>query len=106
VRLRHRPGVTLLEVVIAIFIMAIGMLALLTLFPVGAIEMGRALRSNRCASSSVLADSLAVVQDLRHDPIVVNNIGGNDPAGWTDAYLNPFAGTTVNTTIPGPSFGV
>ena len=33
---RDRPGVTLLEVLTAIFIMGIGMLAILTLFPAGA----------------------------------------------------------------------
>ena len=35
----RRPAVTLMEVLIAMFIMAIGMLALLVLFPIGAISM-------------------------------------------------------------------
>jgi prepilin-type N-terminal cleavage/methylation domain-containing protein len=105
-RLAKRPGVTLLEVLIAIFIMSIGMLALLTLFPVGALEMARALRSNRSAGAAVLAESFAMSQDIRHDPAVVNNLGGvYDPAGWTDAFTNPF-GTALPTATSGPSYGV
>jgi prepilin-type N-terminal cleavage/methylation domain-containing protein len=105
-RAAKRPGVTLLEVLIAIFIMAIGMLALLTLFPVGALEMARALRSNRSASAAVLADALALAQDIRHDNAIASNLGnGFDPAGLTDAYTNPF-GTALNSTIAGPSYGV
>jgi prepilin-type N-terminal cleavage/methylation domain-containing protein len=103
-RLRHRPGVTLLEVLIAIFIMAIGMLALLTLFPIGALEMARALRNQRATDSSVLAESVAMMEDIRHDPIVVTPIA-TDPTGWTDAFVNPF-GTPLDPSIPGPSNGV
>ena len=33
--MKRRPGITLIEVLVAIFIMAIGLLALLTLFPLG-----------------------------------------------------------------------
>ncbi len=45
----RRPAVTLMEVLIAMFIMAIGMLALLALFPVGAVSMAQALKDDRCA---------------------------------------------------------
>lgn len=39
----HRSGVTLIEVLVAIFVAAIGLLALLALFPVGALsKIGRA----------------------------------------------------------------
>lgn len=75
----HRPGVTLLEVLTAIFIMGIGMLALLTLFPVGALSMARAVRDDRAATIAANASSLAVAFDLRHDPAVVNNTTMPEP---------------------------
>ena len=54
-----RQGVTLLEVLITIFIMGIGMLALLVLFPLGAVNMARALRDDRAAGSAVTAENIA-----------------------------------------------
>ena len=49
-RFKHqRAGLSLMEALVALFIMAIGMISLLTLFPLGAIQMGRALRDDRCA---------------------------------------------------------
>ncbi len=52
----RRSGVTLTEVLIAMFIMAVGMLALLTLFPLGAMQVGQALRDDRCAQAALQAD--------------------------------------------------
>ncbi len=56
-RLR-RSGVTLLEVLVAIFVMAIGLLALLTLFPLGAMQMAQAIKDDRCAQQATQADAL------------------------------------------------
>lgn len=98
-RLQHRAGVTLLEVLIAIFIMGIGMLALLTLFPVGALDMGRALSDDRAASAAAQADAIATIQDIRHDPLVVSD------ATVSNAFTNPF-GTALSNTTAGPSYGV
>ncbi len=86
-----RPGVTLIEVLVTIFIMAIGMLALLVLFPIGALNMGQALKDDRCASAAALADSIATIFDIRHDANVMA------------AYTTP---NGVNTAILGPSNGV
>ena len=36
----HRSGVTLTEVLVAIFIMGIGLLSILVLFPLGALTLG------------------------------------------------------------------
>lgn len=43
-------GTTLLEVLAAIFVMGIGLLALLTLFPLGALEMAQAINDDRTAA--------------------------------------------------------
>jgi Tfp pilus assembly protein PilV len=40
-------GVTLLEVLVAIFVNGVGLLALLTLFPLGALEMAAAIKDDR-----------------------------------------------------------
>lgn len=44
-----RRGVTLLEVLAAIFLTGVGLLALLTLFPLGALDMAEAVRDDRAA---------------------------------------------------------
>ncbi len=80
---------TLVEVLVAIFIMAIAMLALLALFPLGALSMAQALKDDRCATVAVNAEALAVAQDVRHDLLVAGN-GGNP---YTDSFANPFNGT-------------
>jgi Tfp pilus assembly protein PilV len=53
-----RAGLSLMEALVALFIMAIGMISLLTLFPLGAIQMGRALRDDRCAQCAWQADGV------------------------------------------------
>jgi len=67
----RRPAVTLMEVLIAMFIMAIGMMALLALFPVGAVSMAQALKDDRCAYASSMAENVAIVNNVRYgDPNV------------------------------------
>ena len=109
--MRGRPGVTLVEVLVAIFIMAIGMLALLALFPLGAISMAQALKDDRCASAAVNAEALAVAEDIRHDVAVAGGTSGG--LTFTNAFANPF--TTVGNLssdltqaagYTGPSHGV
>ena len=67
---RHtrRRAITLLEVLTAIFIMGVGMLAILTLFPLGALNMARALRDDRAGHIAHTAGSLAIARDLHTDP--------------------------------------
>jgi hypothetical protein len=54
----QRPGVTLTEVLVALFVMAIGMIALLTLFPLGAMQLSQAIKDDRTAQASNNADYL------------------------------------------------
>jgi hypothetical protein len=55
-----QAGTTLLEVLAAIFVMGVGLLALLTLFPLGALEMAQAIKDDRTAAVANSATALAV----------------------------------------------
>lgn len=90
---KHRPGVTLMEVLVTIFIMGLGMISLLTLFPVGAVSVGRALKDDRAASAAINADGIAWAQDLRNDPLVTSVASFNSGSG---VYVDPF-GYLVDT---------
>ena len=65
--MRRRPGITLVEVLIAIFIMAIGLLALLTLFPLGALRMAQALQDDRAASAASAGANICDAFNMRGD---------------------------------------
>lgn len=56
---RPIAGVTLIEVLIALFIAAIGLLSLLTLFPAGLQNMGQAIQDNRSSDIQASATQLA-----------------------------------------------
>src|SRR5438045_2475931 len=73
----QRPGITLLEVLTAIFIMGIGMLAVLTLFPAGALSMAKAIRDDRAATIAGNSAALAASVDLANDPAVVAAVASN-----------------------------
>ena len=53
----RRPGISLMEAMIAIGVMAIGLLSLLTLFPLGAVQIGAALKDDRCSEAALQADA-------------------------------------------------
>jgi Prokaryotic N-terminal methylation motif len=56
--IRRRPGATLMEVLIAIMILSIGMLAIMALFPIGAVNMARAINQDRGTTHGVNSDSM------------------------------------------------
>lgn len=87
--MQHRPGLTLMEVLIAIFVMAIGMLALLVLFPIGALTMARAVRDDRAANAGAIASNLAVIWDVRNDPLVQLQLNSNAPTNTLVLPPNP-----------------
>jgi type II secretory pathway pseudopilin PulG len=63
----QRNGTSLVEVLVAIFIMGVGLLSLLTLFPVGAMSMAQATKDDRAATVAANAFALAEARNLRHD---------------------------------------
>src|SRR6516165_3206055 len=67
----ERGGATLVEVLVAIFIMAIGLVTLLTLFPLGALSMAQAIQDDRAATAAANAVALATARNIRQDPVVI-----------------------------------
>src|SRR5437879_6957238 len=87
---RMRTGATLTEVLVAIFVMAIGLLALLTLFPLGALSMAQAIKDNRTAHSGRNAFAIAEALNIHNDPLVLNNGLAPGPGISTTYFLNPY----------------
>ena len=52
----RRAGLTLTEVLVALFVAALGLISLMTLFPLGALQLGQALKDDRCAQTAAQAD--------------------------------------------------
>ena len=82
--MKRRPGFTLIEVLVAIFIMAIGLLALLTLFPLGALRMSQALTYDRAATAANEAANIFDAFNLRKDPQY-----DPGPAGTPSLFVTP-----------------
>jgi prepilin-type N-terminal cleavage/methylation domain-containing protein len=53
----RRRGLSLIEVLVALFIMGLGVIAILTMFPLGAYQMAVAVREDRSAQSAAAADA-------------------------------------------------
>jgi prepilin-type N-terminal cleavage/methylation domain-containing protein len=92
--MNRRPGVTLIEVLVSIFIMGIGLIALLTLFPLGAVNVAQALRDDRAAQAVANAAAYANAQGTRHlgaGQFTAQLSAGADPNGPSSpVYLDPF----------------
>jgi prepilin-type N-terminal cleavage/methylation domain-containing protein len=82
---RVRHGVTLMEVLIATFILAIGLVAIMALFPIGAVNMARAINQDRSATHGVNSDAM-----FRYY--------------WKQAWNNPNGGTVWGTSAQAYAF--
>ena len=91
----RRPATTLIEVLVAMFIMAIGMLALMVLFPLGALNMGQALKDDRCASTAAMAENVAIAMNVRHDGNVATVLTSTTPV-----YVDPYGAQQVPAIGP------
>jgi hypothetical protein len=83
--MKRRSGVTLVEVLVAIFVMALGLLTLLALFPLGALTMAQAIQDDRTANAVTNATAVAIVQDVRHDTNVAPLFQNPNAAVFADA---------------------
>lgn len=90
----RRTGATLVEVLVTIFVMALGLIALLTLFPIGALRMAEALKDSRTALAAANAEAIAAARALRNDSAVT---------GATNNYRRP-QGTPADAPLDGPSY--
>lgn len=99
----RRPGVTMSEVLVTIFVVAIGLAGVMSMFPFAARQMSDALVSDRATSLSQSTDGL--VRGYWKEKVVENN-GNGEP--FFDALDNPAtAGITHPSfsTLPGPRPG-
>jgi hypothetical protein len=101
--MQARRGLSLTEVLIAIFVMAIGMIALLVLFPLGMLNMAWALKNNRASQAISGANAVADLPtfvsaggnalrfNLRDDPTYLGalksgaytDLWGGAPPAWS-----------------------
>lgn len=103
-----RRGATLVEVLVAIFVMALGMLALLTLFPLGALRMAQAIQDDRAAQCATNANAICTMRNIRQDPTVVYEPDATDPTGRKDAFTSdldnlPFSPNNGPVFAPDPN---
>ncbi|MSQ93102.1 MAG: prepilin-type N-terminal cleavage/methylation domain-containing protein [Gemmataceae bacterium] len=95
----RRSGVTLVEVLVAIFIMGIGLIALLTLFPLGILRMAQGIRDARTAESAYNADKIAIMQDVRNDFMVITD-GVLPDLFANPGIFDPVSGLPIWTADP------
>jgi Tfp pilus assembly protein PilV len=96
----RRRAVTLVEVLIAIFLMAIGLMAILTLFPLGASQMAQALKDQRCAEAATNAEAMGRVIWKQACDTDVNT---GSPKFWDTTAANQrfvYALDAPNTDVP------
>jgi type II secretory pathway pseudopilin PulG len=81
--MNRRAGATLLEVLVAIFIMGIGLLAILALFPLGAFRMAEAIQNDRAGHLALNGLAVAQTYNLRNDSEVTAAFSLPDPTPGT-----------------------
>jgi hypothetical protein len=94
-----RRGTSLMEVLIAIFVLALGLVSLLTLFPIGYVQMARAVQDERAAE--LAANAASYMRTLWKS--ACENSARITPGGqplFTDAYsLNSFTGAMDDPNV-------
>jgi prepilin-type N-terminal cleavage/methylation domain-containing protein len=82
----HRQGITLIEVLVAMFIAAIGTLSLLVLFPLAALNMRQALVDDRCAQAGI--NGAALMDSLGYRTDGISSTGAITPGSIADQLVN------------------
>lgn len=90
----RRSGLSLTEVLVALFIMAIGLIAILTMFPLGALQMGQALKDDRTAQAASNADGFIRWYWKQHVTLAA---GTGTPDPFVNALDDPNASPFVST---------
>lgn len=106
----RRSGVTLIEVLVAIFVMSIGLLCVLTLFVLGAQRMAVAFKDSNATQAAINARALVSIKNLRNDPAVVAAFQGPDTDPSTAVFVDPVgkvvAGATFNNLPAGSPLSI
>jgi prepilin-type N-terminal cleavage/methylation domain-containing protein len=93
----QRNGVTLIEVLVAIFVMAIGLLSLLTLFPLGALSMAQTGKDVRTSQAETNAVATWRYRNMSQDfdptnqspPMALQNAFGTPPPNYNPPNMWP-----------------
>ena len=83
-----RRAAALVEALVAIAVMAFGLLSILSLFILGLVNMAQANRDERAAQAATNASALAEVMDVRNDPLLFTAPLPND------VFVRPFPGAS------------
>jgi hypothetical protein len=94
-----RRGITLTEVLVAIFVTGLGLISLMTLFPLGALNMAQAIKDDRTAHCA--ANASAYLRTWWRTQV---ETGKSDPWGPNyPVYLDPIGVGSVGSTPLGSS---
>jgi len=99
----RRSGVTLIEVLVAIFVMSIGLLCVLTLFVLGAQRMAVAFKDSNATQAAINARALVSIKNLRNDPAVVAAFQGPETDPSTAVFVDPAGRVAAGATLNGSS---
>jgi prepilin-type N-terminal cleavage/methylation domain-containing protein len=113
----RRKGMTLVEVLIAIFVMGIGLLSVLAMFPLGSVSMARAIKDDRAGHAAANAKAIAIAQNIRFDPVITALFNNNVPTALVDVpsiavyadpvgYLSYSSGSHSDAWIAGNVGGI
>src|SRR5208282_5220944 len=99
--MNRRIGATLIEVLVAVFVCAFGLIALMTLFPVGAMNMAQAIKDDRTAHAA--ANATAILRTIWRVSLASGN--PNDPGlmpfnSGNPVFLDPL-GAQGAGSLPG-----
>lgn len=92
----RRSGSSLVEVLVAIFVMGLGLIALLTLFPIGMLRMMQAIHDDKTSTAANNAHVISIAMRVRNDPTVLADPVG--PPIITDLFQNPYPKTFFGAT--------
>jgi hypothetical protein len=82
----------LVEVLVAIFVTGVGLLALLALFPLGALTMAQAIKDDRTATAAANARAVAEAHTVRQSPWSAD--------GAPDPFINPGVVPVAHSELP------
>jgi prepilin-type N-terminal cleavage/methylation domain-containing protein len=100
----RRQGTTLTEVLVAIFVMGIGAMAIMAMFPLAAVSMARSIKDDRVGHAAANAKAIAIAKSIRQDGQV--NAFFDNPRGNTTTGPTPAGGNYANAPLNGQSWAV